>query len=83
MYTIFLADGFEEIEAISVIDILRRSDIDIKTISIYDRLDIVGAHDITIKADLSIHEIETKDVSGIIGGGSGLWIHLNSYNKSH
>ncbi|MGB3366889.1 MAG: DJ-1 family glyoxalase III [Acidaminobacteraceae bacterium] len=73
MYTIFLADGFEEIEAISVIDIMRRSDLDIKIISIYDRLEIVGAHDIIVKADLSIHEVESTEVSGIIlpGGMPG------------
>ena len=66
MYTIFLADGFEEIEAISVIDILRRSDVDVKTISIYDRLDVLGAHGISVKADLSIYEIEATELSGII-----------------
>lgn len=73
MYTLFLADGFEEIEAISVIDILRRSDIHIKTVSIYDRLDIQGAHNIIVKADYSIYEIEQNDIQGIIlpGGMPG------------
>lgn len=80
MYTIFLADGFEEIEAISVIDILRRSDIDVKTVSIYDRLEVHGAHEITIKADLSIHEIGSNDISAIIlpGGMPGTTNLANS-----
>lgn len=66
MYTIFLADGFEEIEAISVIDILRRSDIDLKTISISDKLEVTGAHGVSVKADMSIFEIEDHDIDGII-----------------
>ncbi len=66
MYTIFLANGFEEIEAISVIDILRRANIDIRTVSISDKHEVTGAHDIKIKADLLISEITSNEIKGII-----------------
>lgn len=48
---IFLADGFEEIEAISVVDLLRRAGIPVKTISISNSLLVTGAHGVAVKAD--------------------------------
>ena len=48
---VFLADGFEEIEAISVIDILRRAGMDVKTVSISASLQVKGAHGIIVVAD--------------------------------
>ena len=49
---VFLAEGFEEIEAISVIDILRRAGIPVKTVSITSSLQVKGAHGITVVADV-------------------------------
>lgn len=49
---IFLADGFEEIEAMSVIDILRRADMPVKTVSITSALQVTGAHGVTVTADV-------------------------------
>jgi protein deglycase len=48
---IFLADGFEEIEAITPIDILRRAGIKTVTVSISESLRVVGAHHIAVEAD--------------------------------
>lgn len=49
---IFLAEGFEEVEAITVIDLLRRAGMPVKTISITTALQVTGAHGVTVKADL-------------------------------
>ena len=49
---VFLADGFEEIEAISVIDILRRAGRPVKTVSISASLQVKGAHGVTVVADV-------------------------------
>ncbi len=49
---VFLADGFEEIEAISVIDVLRRAEIPVKTVSITSSLQVTGAHGVTVNADV-------------------------------
>ena len=49
---VFLADGFEEIEALSVIDILRRAGMPVKTVSITSALQVKGAHGVTVTADV-------------------------------
>ena len=48
---IFLANGFEEIEAIAPIDILRRAELDVITVSISDSKTVAGAHGIKVEAD--------------------------------
>lgn len=48
---VFLAAGFEEIEAISIIDVLRRAGISVKTISITNSLQVCGAHGVPVVAD--------------------------------
>ena len=48
---IFLADGFEEIEAITPIDVLRRAETNVTTVSISDKKEVNGAHGITVAAD--------------------------------
>lgn len=49
---LFLAQGFEEIEALTVVDVLRRAGIPVKTVSITSALQVTGAHGITVTADL-------------------------------
>lgn len=51
MLAMFLADGFEEIEALAVVDILRRANIEIHTVSINEDNNVTGAHDIKILSD--------------------------------
>ncbi len=67
-----LADGFEEIEAIAVIDVLRRADINIKTYSLKNKL-VQGAHGITIEADESIETAQQENFTMLIlPGGPGV-----------
>lgn len=49
---VFLAAGFEEIEAITVIDVLRRAGMNVMTVSITSALQVRGAHGVTVNADL-------------------------------
>ena len=49
---IFLAPGFEEIEALTVLDVMRRAGMDVKTVSITDDYTVAGAHGAAVKADL-------------------------------
>lgn len=55
---VHLAEGFEEIEAVTVIDILRRAGIDAEAVSVTGNLFVAGAHAITIKADLLFEEAD-------------------------
>lgn len=70
---IFLAEGFEEIEALTVVDVLRRAGMDIKTVSIGTGKEVVGAHGITVKADLTFKEADFSDSEWLIlpGGMPG------------
>ncbi len=67
-----LAAGFEEIEAVTNIDVLRRASIDVVTVSL-DSLDVLGDHDIPITADKKIDEINIDEFDGIVlpGGMPG------------
>lgn len=49
---LFLAAGFEEIEALTAVDVLRRAGMPVKTVSITSSLQVTGAHGITVAADL-------------------------------
>lgn len=48
---VFLANGFEEIEALATVDILRRAGITTTTVSITSSLQVTGAHGVEVKAD--------------------------------
>lgn len=69
-----LADGFEEVEAFAVIDLLRRADIEITMISIMENCNKVnGAHGIIVVADALIEDIDFNNYDGIFlpGGMPG------------
>lgn len=49
---LFLAAGFEEIEALTAVDVMRRAGMNLQTVSITSALQVKGAHGITVNADL-------------------------------
>lgn len=49
---VFLAAGFEEIEALTAIDVMRRGGMNVQTVSITSALQVKGAHGVTVNADL-------------------------------
>lgn len=70
---IFLADGFEEIEGLTVVDLLRRAGLAIETVSITGKSMIQGSHNIEVKADRLFEEVETFDADMLVlpGGMPG------------
>lgn len=73
MVYLFLANGFEEIEALATVDFLRRCDLQVVTVGVGSQ-DITGAHDITVLADtVDIMAEFSNDVQAIIlpGGMPG------------
>ena len=49
---VFFATGFEEVEALTVVDILRRGGVECETVSIMGDYDVTSSHAITIRADV-------------------------------
>ena len=49
---VFTADGFEEVEGLTVVDLLRRAGEEVLMVSISDNLSVTGSHGIEIKADV-------------------------------
>lgn len=72
MLYLFLAPGFEEIEALAPLDILRRAELEIATVGVGDRL-VVGAHHIAVAADLAPMEVDLGHMDGLLlpGGMPG------------
>jgi len=70
---VFLADGFEEIEALVPIDIFRRANIDTITVSISHEKLVCGAHNISVLADCLFSETNFSEVDLLYlpGGMSG------------
>ena len=68
---VFLANGCEDVEAITVIDYLRRADIDVTSASIHDTNDIITKSNITLTADTNLNDIDPKEFDGLyIPGGT-------------
>lgn len=70
---IFLADGFEEIEALATYDMLCRAGIDVDLVSVYDNAVATGAHGVAVYTDETIGEINPDDADWLIlpGGMPG------------
>ena len=70
---IFLADGFEEIEALTVVDVLRRANIEISMVSVTGSELVTGAHGITTLADLKFEDTDYRDADMLVlpGGMPG------------
>ena len=70
---VFLAEGFEEIEAISIIDILRRAEISVTTISVSKDKLVKGAHNIPVQADKLFDDVDFANYEMLIlpGGMPG------------
>jgi 4-methyl-5(b-hydroxyethyl)-thiazole monophosphate biosynthesis len=70
---IFLADGFEEIEGLTVVDLLRRAKIDITMVSITGNIMVTGSHQIKTEADVLFEKAGFKDADMLVlpGGMPG------------
>lgn len=70
---VFLASGFEEIEAVAIIDVLRRAQIETSVVSITGDKRVVGAHAIALEADVLFESTDFKDGNMLVlpGGMPG------------
>lgn len=93
MVYVHLATGFEEVEALTTVDVLRRAGIETKTVSITGEKLVVGTHDIPVQADLLFEEADYDSCEMIVlpgglpgatnlGGHSGLTEQIRSFAKA-
>lgn len=70
---VHLADGFEEVEAISIIDVLRRAGFHVTIVSMNKLMEVNGAHEITIKANVLFEDLDYDNIDMIVlpGGMPG------------
>ena len=66
---LFFATGFEEVEALTVVDILRRGGVDCKTVSIMGDYDVTSSHNVTVRADLVFEHQDLSDGDMLIMPG--------------
>ncbi|NLL78840.1 MAG: DJ-1/PfpI family protein [Clostridiales bacterium] len=70
---VFFAEGYEEIEALTVVDILRRGGIEVRMISVTGEKEVTGSHKITVKMDQTLSETDFLGLDMIVlpGGMPG------------
>lgn len=70
---VFFGEGYEEIEALTVVDVLRRASLSVKTVSIGEEREVTGSHKITVKMDAVLSEVDFDRVEMIVlpGGMPG------------
>ncbi len=68
MIIVLLADGFEEVEALTPVDILRRAGLDVKTVGMNGKI-VCGSHKIPVICDLEPSEVNKEEVSLVIFPG--------------
>ena len=82
MVYVMLADGFEEVEAIEPIDILRRGGVEVQTVGVKGKV-VTGAHGIPVTADIEISEVDAESMDLLmLPGGAGHEI-LDASNAVH
>lgn len=69
MVYLFMADGFEEVEGLTVVDLVRRAGIELKTVSVMGRIEVTGAHGIEVKADCLFEDMKEPAEMMILPGG--------------
>ena len=70
---VFLAQGLEEIEGLTVVDLLRRAGVEVVTISISGAREVTGSHNITVLADALFEDVDFAELDGVVlpGGMPG------------
>ena len=68
---VFLADGFEEVEALTVVDLLRRAEMNVVTVSIKEEKQVMGSNQIPVLADDVFSKVDCSDADLLVLPGGG------------
>jgi len=93
MVYVHFAEGFEEIEAVAIVDVLRRGGIETKSVSVTGNLTVCGSHGISICTDILFEDVDYGDCEMIVLPGGmpgttnllaheGLTSHIISFAKN-
>lgn len=93
MIYVHLADGFEEIEALTIVDLLRRAELTVQTVSVTGKKRVMGTHDVPVEADLLYEEADYEHCRMIVLPGGmpgaenlanhqGLTSHIRCFAKN-
>lgn len=78
---VFFGEGFEEIEALTTVDLLRRAGYDVETVSVNNTHHVMGSHGVEIRTDYYISEVSVSAMDMIVlPGGPG---HKNLEKCAH
>ena len=70
---VFMTSGTEEVEALMVVDMLRRAKIDTTIVAITEDKSITGSHNITVLADNTFEEVDFDDIDILVLPGWNAW----------
>lgn len=73
MIYLFLANGFEEIEALATLDVLRRCGLQVTTVSVHTGVNVTAAHGLTVQAEKLFAEVDLEGAEALVlpGGMPG------------
>lgn len=79
---VFLADGFEEIEGLTVTDLLRRAGVEVKNVSVTGEKMVQGAHGIRVEADVLFEDMDFSQTDMLVlPGGMPGTLHLKKHTE--
>lgn len=82
MIYVLLVDGFEDIEALEPVDILRRAEIDVKTVGVNSKT-VTSSHAVTVSADIMIDDVNTSDMDMLVLPGGPGYPNLDGSHAAH
>ena len=65
MVVVFLADGFEEVEALAPVDLMRRAGLTVKLAGVKG-MEVTGSHGIAVKADLAAEDVDLESLEAMM-----------------
>lgn len=82
MIYVFFAQGFEEVEALATVDVLRRAGLQVKTVGV-DSMTVVGSHSIPVVCDCTIDSVEPDETleAVVLPGGMPGTVNLENSVK--
>ena len=78
---VFCADGFEEVEGLTAVDLLRRAGVSVTMVSIMGRTKITGARNISVNTDILIEDIKEEADMLVLPGGMPGTKYLEEYKQ--